>query len=309
MDSSEKNIQDILYCSQAGKGALFGSAPEATRWLLLEYRGPWGPKVLPYSSLPREVKDTLQHLTESIAGLKVLFIKKPERRQEPNLKLFLFSNRETARMRQYNLATHEDLLNLDLASFYENESASDVNSGNLFLVCTNGKRDRCCAKFGIPVYNSLCNYYGKDVWQCSHFGGHKYAPTFMHFPSGACYGRVTISDTLQAAEAILNGEILPLIYRGCTGRAKSVQAAEHLLRTELNNFRAKSVTLVHFTMGSDSRTTAVFKVDEESYEITIETKSGPKEWSGCNKAEPTATKQHRLIAYSRTNVSSTIKAI
>ncbi|HEU5385864.1 MAG TPA: sucrase ferredoxin [Streptosporangiaceae bacterium] len=47
------------------------------------------------------------------------------------------------------------------------------------LVCTNGKRDRCCAVRGRPVAAAIADATGWDTWESSHLGGHRFAATAL----------------------------------------------------------------------------------------------------------------------------------
>ena len=45
----------------------------------------------------------------------------------------------------------------------------------MWLVCTNGKRDACCARDGLPVARALAALRPDEAWECSHLGGHRFA--------------------------------------------------------------------------------------------------------------------------------------
>jgi len=90
----------------------------------------------------------------------------------------------------------------------------------LFL-CTNGRRDACCAEFGRALLGEL----GRDerVWEISHLGGHRFAPTGLTLPDGVMPGRL---DKTRV-ELWLSGNPVPLEYsRGRVGRSDMRQVAE-----------------------------------------------------------------------------------
>ena len=60
----------------------------------------------------------------------------------------------------------------------------------LYLVCTHGKHDPCCAQRGRPVTAALAAARPGRVWQASHLGGCRFAPTVLVLPLGLMYGRV-----------------------------------------------------------------------------------------------------------------------
>jgi hypothetical protein len=64
------------------------------------------------------------------------------------------------------------------------------------LICVHGSHDKCCAKYGFPFYRAAIDTLEQlgnqpiRLWQTSHFGGHRFAPTLIDFPSGRYYGRL-----------------------------------------------------------------------------------------------------------------------
>ncbi|MBV9923283.1 MAG: hypothetical protein JOY78_20875 [Pseudonocardia sp.] len=52
----------------------------------------------------------------------------------------------------------------------------------LLLVCTHGRRDRCCALDGRALVRALVEAGEPDVWECSHLSGHRFAPTALVLP-------------------------------------------------------------------------------------------------------------------------------
>lgn len=86
-------------------------------------------------------------------------------------------------------------------------------------VCTQGTRDRCCAKWGYAVYSRALQLFeaGASPYQpieCSHLGGDRFAATGIVFPSGSMYAHLDEADlpALLAGEAA--GRLTPATYRG-----------------------------------------------------------------------------------------------
>ncbi|MEL6604928.1 MAG: sucrase ferredoxin [Cyanobacteria bacterium J06614_10] len=56
------------------------------------------------------------------------------------------------------------------------------------LVCTHGMRDKCCARFGQPLFREARHLSEQGqlpntrIWQASHIGGHRFAPTAITLP-------------------------------------------------------------------------------------------------------------------------------
>ncbi|MFN8223620.1 MAG: sucrase ferredoxin [Gaiellales bacterium] len=108
--------------------------------------------------------------------------------------------------------------------------------GLLCLVCTHGRRDPCCSRLGIPVWKALDLAIGETevplVWQCSHTGGHRFAPNVVVLPVGVTLGRVP-HEHVPGVVQLLRERRLPLeLYRGRSLYPVEVQAAEvHIRRT------------------------------------------------------------------------------
>ena len=79
-------------------------------------------------------------------------------------------------------------------------AASDSNRVVVDLVvCTHGRRDRCCgssgtrlaAEVGAAVPDSV------RVWRSSHHGGHRFAPTALLLPNGTSWGNLDVDSALD----------------------------------------------------------------------------------------------------------------
>jgi hypothetical protein len=108
--------------------------------------------------------------------------------------------------------------------------AGERDDGPLFLVCTNGRRDPCCAERGRPVAAALGSDDGVPAWECSHIGGDRFAATLVAFPHGLYFGRVDPSSARTIVDAYGAGRILLDAYRGRSSHPFAAQAAEIHLR-------------------------------------------------------------------------------
>lgn len=94
----------------------------------------------------------------------------------------------------------------------------DSNTPRLAL-CTQGTRDRCCAKWGFAVFREACARHAAGRLplapiECSHLGGDRFAATGIAFPSGSMYGHLDRIDLDEIAAAEAEGRILRRHYRG-----------------------------------------------------------------------------------------------
>jgi hypothetical protein len=107
----------------------------------------------------------------------------------------------------FYVETESDLLALDLVALAAEDPAyaDHIRAEPLFLTCTHGRRDKCCARYGLPVYEGLAQYAGADVWQSSHLGGHRLAANLVALPPGSHHGRVTPDSAAALIDAYRAG--------------------------------------------------------------------------------------------------------
>jgi hypothetical protein len=99
--------------------------------------------------------------------------------------------------------------------------------GPLLLVCAHGRRDRCCARFGVPPARELAARYPDQVWETTHVGGHRFAANLVILPHGLYFGPVDPAAAHRAIDACQLGEITARRHRGRAGQDTVAQEAEH----------------------------------------------------------------------------------
>ncbi|MDX8354782.1 sucrase ferredoxin [Cognatiyoonia sp. IB215182] len=121
----------------------------------------------------------------------------------------------------------------DLSSF----APSPVKPSSIF-VCTHGKHDACCAKWGFAAYKALCvaaPAHGDhfDIWEITHLGGCRHAGGALVLPAGRKYGRLVPAD----AAPLLAAEVRDLPYlpafRGTNHLLAPAQVAEIIALSQL----------------------------------------------------------------------------
>lgn len=200
---------------------LAGTAPTDTALLFVEYPGAWGRQAVAESRLPEAVRTFL----ESLPGTRVQLIRRNGGVSGPGVRVFHASaTNEGFAVRTVVLPDVGDLLTLDL------ERDLTDHEGRLWLVCTNGRRDRCCAEIGRPITAALAGRWPDETWETTHLGGHRFSGTLLALPSGHTLGRLTLDNAVEAcAEVEAGGVPLPL-SRGRAGRSGSEQVRElHVL--------------------------------------------------------------------------------
>ncbi len=209
------------FASGEDEEPILGTAPEDTEILLVESPGPWGRDALTDNRLPAAVRAYLASL-----DCKVFLLRRYDGSAGPGTRVFLARATEAGYdVRGTVLDRPEDLLDLDL-----DLPAMPSYDGPLWLVCTNGKRDRCCAELGRPVAGLLSQEWPEGTWETTHLGGHRFSGTLLALPSGLTLGRLDTSTALAACEAVERGEVPVPWVRGRAGRPGTEQVREmHVL--------------------------------------------------------------------------------
>ncbi len=138
-----------------------------------------------------------------------------------------------------------DLLDADLSALERGARPGfgEPYEGPLFLVCTNGRRDACCALRGRAVAAAMIEEFGDALWECSHIGGDRFAANLVCLPHGLYFGRVEPSTAGDVARTYVDGRIDLERYRGRSCYAFGAQAAEWFLRRELDLHDVDGLTL------------------------------------------------------------------
>lgn len=221
--------------SHAAAEPLAGSLPITTHYFLLEYNAAWEDKAFEKSQIPDAVKKYLSELVKAYPAAKVLLIKQPRQVSRIGIHFFVASVHENrARLYRFLLADYLDILQLDLLSIGQGDSRYDANLQEtpLFLACTNGRRDLCCARFGAPLYHHLHNLAGDAAWESSHVGGHRFAPNVLVLPQGLMYGRLEIEQVGELVGLTRSGQLKLENLRGRSVYPQAAQAAEIYLRQQ-----------------------------------------------------------------------------
>ncbi len=150
-----------IYCSQAAQGeTLSGTADQVDVWLMLEYRPSWGARVVDDNDLSEDVRRWLSEQVGRLRdrGLVVRpqFIRQPEIDRSDTRLLLGFDDTLT----MVSCEGYRDLLDLHLCDVLD-EGATQVLTEPNYFVCTNGQRDLCCARFGLPAYAALREIAGE----------------------------------------------------------------------------------------------------------------------------------------------------
>lgn len=235
------------FCSDNSLGKnepLPGSAPKTDIWIALEYPLPPGDNALRESNLPDEIKVHLANLQKSIKNSRLLLIRNQHSQEKSDHSLFIaYSNRSNPCLYEIQVGDYMRVLSINEETIHKETFAPQYRrmAEPLFLICTNGRRDPCCAKWGLPLYNALEKMSGVSVWQSSHVGGHRFAGNMICLPHGIYYGRVSPENATSVVEQYRAGVIDLDHYRGRASYSSIAQVGEYYLRQHTADLQVDSV--------------------------------------------------------------------
>ena len=213
---------------------LAGTAAQVTAWLCLEHVGAWGRDVFAGEAFGPQLSERLQAHVDA-AGVRLLLIRRPGRAAAKHTRTVLFARSapDGTWCERFEVSSPADLLDLDLAAAVDPPGLGESVTAPVALVCAHGKRDQCCAVLGRPVAAGLAERFGDAVWECSHTGGHRFAPSMILLPAGYTYGRLDEKESAEAIVAASRGEVHLPGLRGRSCWPPPGQAAEIVVREQI----------------------------------------------------------------------------
>ncbi|WP_019855093.1 sucrase ferredoxin [Actinopolyspora mortivallis] len=279
-----------------------GTAPVATSWLCLEQPGPWGHDALLRSHLDPELGRCLAERA-SAHGVRIQLIRSTGRHPDTGGKfsrtVYLAHTTPGASwLRGTELTAPEQLLDLDFAAFAAGEHGGwgTPRTEPVLLVCTNGRRDRCCALRGRALLEQLAGRHDGQLWETTHLGGHRFAPTAVVLPTGYGYGRLDphTVDAVLADAAV--GKVATTHCRGRCALSHPAQVAELAVR-EATGERGEDALRVR---ARSPEGVSLEHRDGRSWQVDLdETTLSPARPNSCGKTAVeigawTARRVHRL---------------
>jgi hypothetical protein len=231
-----------ISCSELTRqsgNSLSGTALTYENYLLVECPPPWNSYDLETPKIP----DNLRAVGDEIYGNKpvknrILLIYNPLYHQEKTIRVLTFRKPPGCTRgyvgQEFFVSDIHEVASLAETCFSNPPKAEETNSLQTrdILICTHGQNDRCCARYGNPLYRQALKIVEDlslthvRIWQTSHIGGHRFAPTAIAFPDGRYYGQI---DTAALQPLLMqSGSIhdLSRAYRGWGILPKPVQQLE-----------------------------------------------------------------------------------
>lgn len=268
-------------CSTASRALaepLAATAAAARTWLLVEQPGPWGARALTDSRLDRDLGRALERAAGG-TGVRVALIRRPGRHPDlhgSDRRVFLAHTLPgRSWVRTALLAGPGELRDLD-ADAMASLGAGDhgglwepYDGDPLALVCTNGRRDRCCAVLGRPLAAELAASDAGEVWETTHLGGHRFAPTLLALPYGYAYGRLGGHAVKGVLDGLRRGRI---VTDGCRGRSawdRPGQAADLAVRELTGETGADALTVAEIAGAAPGWSVTVAHADGRAWRVTV----------------------------------------
>ncbi len=237
-----------------------GTASTVRRFLLLEESGPWGVDAVRDARLPDPVKRHLEDLRDRERIRPLLVRRRAGATSGGGVQVYL-ADATTAQLTGTVLAAVDEIVDLDL-------DALEPADGPLFLACTHGRHDACCAELGRPLATALAAVDPVRTWEVSHIGGDRFAPNVLVLPQGLYYGRLEPDAAADFVARHLDGRLDPDHLRGRSTFPFPVQAAEVHLRREIGEDRVDVVRLLRADRDGDDRLVDL-AVEEDRYRLRL----------------------------------------
>lgn len=203
-----------------------GTAVPAPYWLLVGHPGPWPPKPIatePLTEVARELSAQLNRF-----GARLQLIRRHGRpdsglvEEEGPRPVFLVDVRRGL-VGRATWRVASDLV--DLAGRFED--LPDPTREPLFLVCTHGRKDVCCAIDGRVVAAVLDDALPGAVWETTHLGGDRFSGNLAILPEGSMYGRLDGDSAPRVVLDHLDGRVDLDRWRGRSSWSPPAQVSVH----------------------------------------------------------------------------------
>lgn len=215
---------------------LTATASRVERWLLVEHRGAWGPESVPSGRLAAAVARALTRAADA-SQARLLLVRRPaaqrsvtSARTDGRWVYAVDSRPGGERVLARHLRADAELVGLDPPYGTDDPAGWDRLDGPLYLVCTHGRHDRCCALRGRPVAKALSQRFPDRTWECTHVGGHRFAANLVVLPAGLYLGRIEAAEAVRVVDDLAAGLLPAGRVRGRSSLPLPVQAAQQFAR-------------------------------------------------------------------------------
>lgn len=282
-----------FYCSVASRSngeTLYGTVARVRSWLLIEYPSVWRRHAVKDSLLLSErFKRHVRDLKAAGEVERTLLIRQAHYLNGPIRCFRVNSCEPTPYISSREIGDYNELLS---------PASEQRVEGLMYAVCTHGRHDKCCAKFGLPIYCAFRDCVGEIAWQCSHVGGDRFAGNVVVLPYGLYYGRVMPDDAKEIVAASERGEVWLKGYRGRSCFRRPEQIAEYFARAESGRLAIDEFRPIRSIANGNHTQVQLQGCDGSIHLVEFATKpAAMNELLTCQADEPSPVPQYELVSY------------
>jgi hypothetical protein len=237
--------------SHQAEEVLIGTAPPCQTYIFIECPFPWASRAFESKMIPQNLRALVQRLTNSNLSIRCFLINRGragDRTPSTQHQVLIYQRPVEQFCNGYQrwsfqvnrLEQVAALIRCYLSGQVPIADVHEPDTRDLFI-CTHGSRDQCCGRYGMPFYREALDrvrslYMNQELtqkvnlWQVSHIGGHRFAPTLLDLPDGRYYGRLSgeVLTSILTRKGSLQqfSTIYPSTYRGWSLLPASLQPLE-----------------------------------------------------------------------------------
>jgi hypothetical protein len=303
---------NLRACSERSRSKgerTFGSVSQQDAALLLEYPWHFGRSWVGCDRLPEAFKERIveerRRSREHGAGLRlsVAMLRQRSRPASGGIAFWIaVPDACDPVLYEFHLNSYEELIAFDIPGVVARAPTYDrfIRADPLYIACTNGRKDPCCARYGMQAYKALVQHVGHLAWQSTHIGGCRFAGNVVCFPHGIYYGHVDPDDVAPIVEEYRQQRLYLEKYRGRLGLSLEADVAEYFLRLQTGVRELAQVRLVDVQHETEDRWSARFisRTTGEIHRVqVVRTQADYEDYLSCQATEKRRPPQYRLIQH------------
>ena len=226
-------MSDLNYCSVLSRNSaepLAGSAPFARHFVFIT----WPKKYWQYEALeakggfPQGLKKWMKEQSEVNGKISIRLVSRAGLSQD-KVEIYIYPEKYC----------YSNVLPSQIPAVLESYFRDGITTafspapieGEQIFICTHGRHDKCCAKFGQELADKMRYHVSRqktavEVWDSSHLGGHRFAATMIDFPTGRAYGHLSADELPNYLASRKAAQVYGRAYRGSVFLSGLEQVAE-----------------------------------------------------------------------------------
>ncbi|MDQ3611657.1 MAG: sucrase ferredoxin [Actinomycetota bacterium] len=207
------------------------TASRVARWLLVEHPGAWGPESVPSRRMAAGAARALARTANEARARLLLIRRSAGLPRTDGREVYAVDSRPGGeQLWRRHVADDAELADLRPPYGGQDPTGWEPLGSPLYLVCTHGRHDRCCALLGRPVAKTLSQRFPEQTWECTHIGGDRFAANVLVLPEGLYLGRIEAAESVRVMDELAAGLLPAGRVRGRSSRPLPTQAAQQFAR-------------------------------------------------------------------------------